>query len=98
MQHSRKRQKLTVTKLSEYKNRDTLATLQQLTRMAMSGEIEGLLFCVRLGARSLAMGSSGSFHADPDAAAQATARMHHRINLRIDQQELMGPMPEAFHH
>ncbi len=76
-----------VTKLSEYKSRETVETLEKLLEQARRGEIHGLLFCVRLGIKSHAMGLAGEYAKDPVMAVAVTSRMLHRLNIYADENE-----------
>ena len=75
----------TVTKLDEWKNRDTVETLADLLEKARKGEISGLLFSVRLGAKHHAMGAAGEYLSDPMMAVGIAARMQHRLHIMIDE-------------
>lgn len=79
-----------VTRLSEYRNRETIGILEQLLEQAKQGAILGILFCVRIEHKHHAMGVAGCYHADPAQAVTACSRMTHRLNLMIDQMEVLG--------
>lgn len=89
---------MTVTRLSEYKNKETVGVLEQLLAQARNGDISGLLFCVRLSSNHHAMGISGIYHADPTQAVTGCGRMKHRLNLMIDAMEVCSaPVTNTAH-
>lgn len=77
-----------VTRIEEYKSRETIKLLEELLERARLGEILGLVFCVRLGVKAHAMGVSGHYLEDPVMAIAVTARMNHRLNVAADDIEL----------
>jgi len=75
---------MTVTKIADFKSKETVEMLRDLLEKAENGEILGLVFCVRLGIRRHAMGVSGHYKDDPVMAVAVTARMGHRLNVAAD--------------
>lgn len=75
---------MSVTKLIEYANRDTIETLEGLLKQARQGEIQGLLFAVRLGIKQHAMGVSGEYAHDPIMAAAITSRILYKLHMLAD--------------
>ena len=75
---------MSVTKLVEYANRETIETLEDLLKQARQGEIKGFLFAVRLGIKRHAMGVSGEYANDPIMAAAVTSRILYKLHTLAD--------------
>ena len=77
-----------VISIKEYKERDTIATLERLLAKARAGEVTGLIFTVRLGEWNLAVGVSGRYREDPISGLGAAGRVFDILNQEA--RRLMG--------
>lgn len=84
-----------ITKLVEYRNRDTIAALTELLRLAREGRIRGLVFTAWSGRRAHAIGITGDYWHDPAQALAAANRMAYLLNQHITDAETGQPPPSA---
>lgn len=78
---------MSVTRIEEFKNRETIETLEELLDQAKKGQIHGFLFCARQGEKSHLMGLSGDYRDDAILAVAVAARMIYRLNTMVDEAE-----------
>lgn len=77
-----------VISIKEFKERDTIATLERLLEKARAGEITGLIYTVRLGEWSHAVGVTGRYREDPISGLGAAGRVFDILNQEA--RRLMG--------
>lgn len=82
MAHHRK--KMNITKIAEYKNRNTVAVLEELLQQAKHGDITGFAFACKLGETLHGIGLTGDYRADPIQGLSITARLQHLLNRAVD--------------
>lgn len=69
-----------ITDIKERNSRDTVATLEDLMRRARLGQISGMAFAIKTGARSHRIGFTGHYLDDPLEALGCVTRMGYRLN------------------
>lgn len=77
-----------VISIKEYKERETIATLERLLEKAKAGEITGLIYTVRLGEWNHGVGVTGTYRQDPISGLGATGRVFDILNQEA--RRLMG--------
>jgi hypothetical protein len=73
----------TVTKLSEYRNRETLELLEALLTRAREGDLTGIVFCASLSNGRHTMGWSGPLKHNPELALKACTNLSERIGEQL---------------
>lgn len=85
-----------ITKLVEYRNRDTIAALEEMLRLALDGKLRGLVFTAwASGRRRHALGITGDYWSDPAQALAAANRMAYLLNEYITDADTGQPPPSA---
>jgi hypothetical protein len=69
-----------VISIKEYKERDTIATLERLLEKARAGEITGLIYTVSLSQWDHAVGVTGRYREDPISGLGAAGRVFDILN------------------
>lgn len=75
---------MTLRKLGDYKNRETIEAIEGLLKDAKAGLITGFMFCTERGHKVFSGGATGEFLEDPLIAVAATARMQYLFNREAD--------------
>jgi hypothetical protein len=77
--------------LAEYKNREVVAVLRELTQLAESGHAHGIAFVVKVGRRGgHRMGLAGDYRRYPNEALSATVRLKEMLLQDPDAEEDSG--------
>lgn len=76
-----------VVNLMEYRNRDSIAVLRYLTRLALRGELAGLALCYRHRRGNDEYAFTGVFMVDAASALKAANRISWKMNQALDAQE-----------
>jgi hypothetical protein len=69
-----------VIHINEYRNKDVLNYLEELTEKAKAGEVTGLAFAVRLGDDKATIGTLGHYAEDHISALGVVAKLFSFIN------------------
>lgn len=75
---------MAVTSIIEYRNKETVAVLEQLLEQARKGEISGFAFACKLGGKDHGIGITGDYRADPIATLAIAGRISHVLNELYD--------------
>jgi hypothetical protein len=70
--------------ISEYKNRDIVQYLEELTAKAKAGEITGLAFAARIGDTHATIGALGHYADDHISALGVVAKLFSFINKEAE--------------
>ncbi len=81
---------MAVTSIVEYRNKETVAVLEELLDQARRGEITGFAFACKIGAQNHGIGLTGDYREDPIAALAVTARIAHVLNGLYDNRRRSG--------
>jgi hypothetical protein len=77
--------------LAEYKNREVVAVLRELTQLAEKGQARGLAFVVKVGRRGgHRLGLVGDYRRNPDEALGAAVRLKEMLLQDPDDEEESG--------
>lgn len=68
-----------VVRLAEYKNRELVAVIKGLLKLAEDGTAQGLSFVVKLGKTDHRPGLAGDYQRRPEEALAATVRMERHL-------------------
>jgi len=74
-----------VTRIAEWKHKDTIEALEYLLAMAKRGEITGFIYGVRVGDWHHGIGVTGHYRDDPIAGLGATGRIFSALNRLAEQ-------------
>jgi len=74
---------MSVTTIDEYRSRDTIAALRDLLNRAERGQIRGLAFAIKVGARRHRLGFTGHYYEDPIETLGCVTRMEYKLNQLI---------------
>lgn len=80
-----------LTRIEEWKNRDTILVLKELLEMAESGEVTGLAFSCKIGEVQHGIGLTGDYASDPAQIFAIVSRAQHIVNGRLDRHIATGP-------
>lgn len=69
-----------VITIKEYRNQDTVDTLEKLLEMARSGKVTGLIYTVRLDDWNHGVGVTGYYREDPISGLGAVGRVFDVLN------------------
>ena len=64
-----------VISITEYRNRETIATLEGLLQKAMDGDVQGIIYAVKLEHGPQAVGFAGYYAVNPTPGLTAAARV-----------------------
>lgn len=76
---------VTVTKITEYRTRDTVKALEELLEMAKAGKLTGLVFACKYGPWDHGIGVVGDYYKDPIPALAIAGRLFRALNKFADE-------------
>lgn len=84
-------QNVNLVSLAEFKNRELVAVLKELTQLAERGQAHGLAFVVKVGRRGgHRLGLAGDYRRRPDEALSAAVRLKEMLLHDPDDEEESG--------
>ncbi len=72
-----------VIRMAEYQQRETVQTLEKLLAQARRGEVDGLMFAVKVGGDHC-LGSTGAYARNMAMAMAVSLRFMHLLNRQAD--------------
>jgi hypothetical protein len=70
----------TVTRIVEWKNRDTIQALEHMLSQAKEGRLTGMLFACKLDDKNHGMGITGDYAADPLPVSAIAGALFRLVN------------------
>lgn len=68
-----------VVSLAQYKNRELIAVLRDMLKLAETGQAQGLAFVLKVGHRRQWSGLTGDYARNPDEALKAAVKLKEEI-------------------
>jgi hypothetical protein len=81
---------MAVTSIVEYRNKETVAVLEELLDQARRGEITGLAFACKVGDKNHGIGLTGDYRDDPISTLAVVSRIAHVLNGLYDNRRRGG--------
>jgi hypothetical protein len=78
---------MSVTRIDEYRGRDILEALRDLTQRAERNQLRALVFAFKTGTRRHRYGLAGEYRDDPVQALSVVTRMEYKVNQLISEQD-----------
>lgn len=78
---------MSVTRIDEHHNHDTVEALRDLLRKAEAGQLRGLGFVVKVGLRRHRIGFTGDYLDDPVQVLGCVTRMEYKVNQLISSRD-----------
>jgi hypothetical protein len=76
---------MSIVKLADYKNRETVSLLRRLLNQAQAGQISGMAMCFRTSDGIEDARFTGMYRADPGKAVNAAMRLTWKLTQMQDQ-------------
>jgi hypothetical protein len=74
---------MTVIRITEYRDRDTINVLEDLLERAKRGEIRGMCFAIKTDVAHHGIGLTGEYIEDPTDVLAVVSRIEFEVNMLI---------------
>lgn len=75
---------MSVTKIAEFRSKETVAVLEELLADARLGKITGFAFACKYGEKNHGIGLTGDYRKDPIEVLAVHGRIQHVLNTLVD--------------
>lgn len=82
---------MSVTRIIEYRNRDTIAALEDLLARARGGHLRGVAFTIKTSANQHRLGLTGAYWDNPHEVLMCAVRLSHIVNELISSRDTAAP-------
>jgi hypothetical protein len=82
---------MTVIRITEYRDRDTINVLEDLLKRAKRGEVRGICFAIKTDIGHHGIGLTGEYITDPTDVLAVVSRIDFEVNMLIREHNATNP-------